>query len=202
MTITVGTKVQNKVTFLAKILAMIAGLTKDLTAKMSLMVAGASMTQAQILAKLAAIQKLFDDVDAAKGALQVAVAAKNVGAQDAKQFMADLKKAVEVQFGSHSPLLPDFGIALPKPAAARSSAQKAASAGLAAQTRKVRGTNKGKVQRSEITVAGKPGVVVVGPTGAPLAGVSLGAPVAPAPVPVEASSSTPAPATNGSTAGR
>ncbi len=203
MTVATGTKVTDKKTFLAAVLAMIAGVTKDLTAKMSLTVGGVVMTQAAILAKLASIQALFDNITAAKNSMTTAVAAKNAGAQAAKQFMADLKKAVEGQFGSAGAQLPDFGIALPKPKATRTSAEKAASAGLATQTRAVRGT-KGKAQKAEITVTGKPGVVIVGPTGVPLVGVTKGAPTPPAVVPVAGSSapsSTPsaAPATPGST---
>ncbi|MHB8419871.1 MAG: hypothetical protein ACYDCL_17485 [Myxococcales bacterium] len=179
----VGSKVGSKVAFLAKVLAMIAGITKDLTTKMSLTVGGLSMTQAAILAKLAAIESLFDAVTSARNGLTVAVAVKNAGAQDAKQFMADLKKAVEAQFGSRSPLLPDFGIALPKAKAARTTAEKAASAALGEQTRTVRGT-KGKKQKAKVTVAGSPGVVVVGPDGQPLPGVTKGGPTAPATIPV------------------
>ena len=150
--------------------------------RLSLTVGGVVMTQVQILAKLAGIQALFDNITAAKNSMTTAVAAKNAGAQAAKQFMTDLKKAVEGQFGSTGAQLPDFGIALPKPKAARTSAEKAASAGLAVQTRAVRGT-KGKNQKAEITTTGKPGVVIVGPTGVPLAGVTQGAPTPPAVVP-------------------
>jgi hypothetical protein len=182
MTTTVGTKVDSAAKFLSLVAAMIAGLTKDLTAKMSLTVGGQSMTQAAILAQLAAIQTLFANAVAAKNASLNAVNAKNAGLQAAKQFMADLKKAVESQFGSNSPQLTDFGISLPKPKATRTAAEKAASSGLALQTRAVRGT-KGKVQKADVTVAGKPGVVIVGPTGVPLAGVSQGAPIPPAPLP-------------------
>lgn len=187
MTVATGTKVQDKKTFLAAVLAMIAGFTKDFTAKMSLTVGGVVMNQAAILARLAGIQALFDNITAAKNSVTTAVAAKNAGAQAAKQFMADLKKAVETQFGSSGPQLPDFGIALPKPKAARTAAEKAVSAGLATQTRAVRGIQ-GKVQRASITTTGKPGVVIVGPDGIPLAGVTQGAPTPPAVVPVAASS--------------
>jgi hypothetical protein len=160
------------------LLSCFSGVTKDLTAKMSLTVGGVVMNQAAILAKLAGIQALFDNVTAAKNSALAAVAAKNAGLQAAKQFMTDLKKSVEAQFGSANPQLLDFGITLPKPKAARSSVQMAASTGLATQTREVRGT-KSKKQRAKVTVAGTPGVVIVGPTGVPLAGVTKGAPIPP-----------------------
>jgi hypothetical protein len=189
-----GPKVQSAAKFLASVAAMIAGFTKDFTAKMSLLVGGQSMTQVQILAQLASIQALWSAVTTAKNQMTTAVAAKDAGSKAAKQFMADLKKAVEGQFGSSGPQLPDFGIALPKPKAPRTAAEKAASAGLAAQTKTVRGT-KTKAAKAKITLTGKPGVVIVGPTGVPLAGVTLGAPTPPAVVPTDGSStpsSTPA----------
>lgn len=189
MPIEVGSSVSNKKTFLAAVMAMIAGITKDFTARMSLMVGGTSMTQAAILAKLGSIEQLWEQITTTKNAYTAAVKAKDAQSQDAKQFMADLKKAVEVQFGSKSPQLLDFGIALPKPKAARTSAQKAASAGVATQTRKVRGTMSKKA-KEQITVSGVPGVVVVGPDGLPLQGVTKGGPIAPVPVP-ENGSSTP-----------
>jgi hypothetical protein len=197
MTTAVGNKVANAAKFLLAVLAMITGVTKNFTAKMTLTVGGQSMTQAAILAQLASIKGLFDAVTAAKNAAAAAVTAKNAGLQQAKQFMADLKKAVEAQFGSNSPQLLDFGISLPKPRPPRTAAEKAASAGLAVQTRAVRQTM-GKVQKEDVTVSGKPGVVIVGPSGTPLVGVAQGAPIPPTPVPVPAGSSTaaatPAPA--------
>ena len=187
MTTAVGPKVGSSKTFLASVVAMIAGITKDVPAKTSLTVGGNSMTQAQILAQLASIKALFDAITAAKNTVTTAVAAKNAGSLAAKQFMADLKKSVEAQFGSSSAELPDFGIALPKPKAARTAAQKAASAAKAEQTRLARGTM-GKAQKAAVTVTGAPGVVVVGPDGEPLVGVTKGGPTAPAPIPVSGSS--------------
>jgi ATP-dependent protease HslVU (ClpYQ) ATPase subunit len=178
---------------------MIAGLTKDLTAKMTLMVGGTSMTQTAILAQLATIQALFANATAAKNASVAAVNAKNAGIQAAKQFMTSLTKAVEMQFGENNPQLTDFGLTLPKAKAVRTAAEKAASSGLALQTRAVRGTM-GKKQKLDVTVTGKPGVVIVGPTGVPLAGVSQGAPIAPAPLPAAGGSTSAASsASDGST---
>ena len=197
MPVEVGKKIQSKVQFLASVIAMIAGITKNLTAKMSLTVGGLAMTQAAILAKLAGIQGLFDAITAAKNALTTAVKAKDDGLQDAKQFMADLKKAIESQFGSKSPLLPDFGISLPKPRAPRKATAVAASVGLMVQTRKAHGIM-GKKQRAAITVAGTPGVQLLGPDGKPLPGTEgVGAPVPPAPIP--GAESAPADASAGST---
>jgi hypothetical protein len=194
----VGSKVTSKKTFVASVTAMIAGITKDLTTTMSLTVGGTSMTRAQILTQLNSILALFNAITNARNQLTSAVAAKNAGGQAAKQFMVDLKKAVEAQFGSSSAELQDFGIPLPKPKATRTSAEKAASAGLAKQTRLARGT-KGKVQKADITVAGKPCVVVVGPDGQPLAGVTGTGPTPPAVIPGAGSSTpaaTPAPASS------
>ena len=180
MAVEVGRTIQSKTRFVATILAMIAGLENDLTAAMSLTVGGVVMPQAAILARLAAITGLFDAVTTTHNAWRAAVAAKDDGLQPAKQFMADLKKAIESRFGSHDARLPDFGIALPKARATQTTAEKAVAAGLRQQTRQVRGT-KGKQQRLLVTVAGKPGLQLLGPDGKPLAGVEdLGAPVPPA----------------------
>ena len=180
MTVAIGTKIKSKGKFLGTVLALVSGVTKDLTAAMSLTVGGVLMTRAAILAKLAGIQALFDDVATTHNAWQAAVKRKDDGAEEGKQFVADLKKAVESQFGPRSARLLDFGLSLPKARAPRTAAEKATSAGLGQQTRKVRGS-KGKKQRLAVTVVGKPGVQLLGPDGKPLAGVEgLGAPVAPA----------------------
>ncbi len=183
MSVPVGNRIQSTAKFLASLVAMVSGITKNFTAKMSLTVGGVVMTQAAILAKLAGIQGMFDAVTKAKNAAAAAVKAKDDGLQDARQFLADLRKAIEAQFGSASPLLPDFGIPLPKPHKSPSAAEKATSTGLRMQTRKAHGIM-GKKQRAAITVGGRPGVQLLGPDGKPMAGVeTLGAPVPPAPIP-------------------
>ncbi len=170
--------------------AMIAGFTKDFTAKMSLTVEGSAMGQPAILTQLGGIKTLLTNVDATRKALTAAVAAKKAGTPDAMTFLANLETALKAQFGSRNPVLQDFGIALPKTKAKPTAEQQAISVAARRQTRQARGT-KGKKQALEIVAQGKPGLVLVTATGQPVPGALAGpvAPVVPAAVaaaPVEA----------------
>src|SRR5208283_3555860 len=84
-----------------------------------------------------------------------------------EQFVSALITVIKQTFGPDSPLLASFGIAPPKPKAARSAVQKAVATALAANTRVVRGTKSAKAKKA-ITTSGKPGLTVVGPSGEPL----------------------------------
>jgi hypothetical protein len=165
-------------------------MTKNFTAKISLLVGGSNMTQVQILAQLAALATVIGNVTDTKSAWSAAVAAEKAGDVASKQFTTNLIAAIKQALGPSSPLLASFGIAPPKPKAARSAVEKAVSTALAANTRAVRGTKSAK-QKQAITTTGKPGLTVVGPSGEPLLTVG----------PVPPGSSEPATVTVGSAAG-
>jgi hypothetical protein len=150
-------------------------MTKNFTAKNSLLVGGSTLTQVQILAQLAALATLIGNVADTKSAWSAAVAAMNSGDVAGSEFTANLIAAIKQAFGKGSPLLASFGIATPKPKTALTAVQKAVATALAANTRAVRGT-KSEKQKLAITTSGKPGVTVVGPSGEPLLTVG---PVAP-----------------------
>lgn len=177
--------VQKKITMLE------AGMNKDFTAKNSLTVAGASMTQVQILNQLDSYDDLYTAVANAKSAMKVAEAALEAALPGVKAFIEGLEAAVKAQLGVRSPLLADFGIGVPGASTVkRSSAEKAVSAALTKQTKAVRGII-GPKARSKITVSGTPGLVLVGPNGAPLP-VSTLPPLPPGVSPIGGSGSTPA----------
>jgi hypothetical protein len=148
------------------------GLSKNFTPKNSLVVAGVSMTQAQLLAKIASVLSLDTNVIDTKNAWSASVAANNAGKPAATKWIAALITAIKSNLGDGSPLLASFGIAAPKPKVVRTALEKAVTTALSANTRAVRGT-KGAKQRASITTAGKPGVVVVGVDGQPLLSKSV-----------------------------
>ena len=125
------------------------------------------MTLAQIMAQLAPLATLEQNVVDTKDAWVAAVAAKKSGLPPIEKFVGLLIAAIKNTLGPESPLLASFGIATPKPKAALTAVQKAVSTALAANTRVVRGTKSAK-QKQAISAAGKPGVTVVGPSGEPL----------------------------------
>lgn len=149
-----------------KVAALTAGMNKDFTPKNTLTVAGVAMTQVQILAKLAGIAALYTAVAGAKSATKVAEAALQAALPAARTFIEALEVAIKAQLGVRSPLLADFGIGVPAAKSPRTAAQKAVTSALTKATKAVRGII-GSKQRADITVAGKPGLVLVGPNGAP-----------------------------------
>jgi hypothetical protein len=148
-----------------KITALVAGMNKDFTAKNTLTVADVAMTQVQILAQLASLAALYAAVANAKSATKVAEAALQAALPAARTFIEGLEAAIKAQLGVRSPLLADFGIGIPgAKSSTRTAAQKAVSSALTKATKTVRGII-GSKQRSDITVSGKPGLVLVGPNG-------------------------------------
>ncbi len=179
-----------KGSFTNKVSMLIAGINKNFTAKNSVTVDGQSMTQAQLLAQLGTLVTLAGNVTDTKAPWTAAVAAWKAALPGGEEFVSELITALKSTLGKNSPLLASFGIATPKPKAARTAVAKAVSSALSKNTRVVRGT-KGPKARLEVTTAGKPGLVVVSPSGEPLLTVG---PVAPG-------SSEPATVTVGATAG-
>jgi hypothetical protein len=149
-----------------KIDALEAGTTKDIVGRATVMVAGTAMTAAQILAKLGAVDTLYTAVVAARSTLKQALAAYEAVLPGIRLFIKSYEAALKGQFGVDNVQLQDFGINPVTKKATRTAAEKAVSTALATNTRAVRGPT-GKA-RAAVTTQGKPGLVLVGPTGTPI----------------------------------
>ncbi|MHB8419333.1 MAG: hypothetical protein ACYDCL_14745 [Myxococcales bacterium] len=152
---------------------MEAGTQKNIVGKMTVMVAQVAMGSAQILAKLQSADKLYAAVTSARTALKTALAAWTAALPDLRTFIRQYTTALKAQFGDGNPILSEFGINPRKPPKARTSAEKVVSAAIGKQTRKAKGTL-GKKQKEAVTAQGKPGLVMVSPTGVPIPGVVPG----------------------------
>jgi hypothetical protein len=181
----------SKDVFGSKVNLLSQGMTTNFTPKNSLTVLGQAMTQVQIVAQLTAIKGRDTAANLAKSAWTVAVAAKKNAMPEDKKFVAALIAVIKQTFGDASPLLASFGIALPKPKTARTAIQKAVTTALSKNTRVVRGIMSAK-ERQSITTTGKPGVVVVAPSGQPLLTVGAVPPGSSAPPTVTVGATPPA----------
>jgi hypothetical protein len=168
-----------------KIDALEAGTTKDIIGKATVTVLGVAMTAAQINAKLGTADTLYAAVANAKTALKAALAAWDAAVPGLKAFIKSYEGALKGVFGADGVQLLDFGINPVKPPV-RSAEEKAVSAALAKRTRGTRGTL-GKNQRESTTTQGKPGLVLVDPSGTPIPGGLVTGPTPPgATAPVDA----------------
>ena len=91
----------------------------------------------------------------------------------ARSLYTALRKYCEAVFGRGSPILADFGFSMAKPRTP-SSETKALAKAKAALTRQAHGTDKGKRQKQAITVSGSAGLVLYGPDGKPIPGITKG----------------------------
>jgi hypothetical protein len=135
------------------------------------------VTPAQMLARLQPSLAAADQVEANRTALKQSLAARDKSILADQLYLQDVSIALSSNLGSTNPQLATFGVPYDKPRRKRSVEEEAVSVALRLQTRQVRGTM-GPKQRAAITAAGKPGLVVVDPSGKPVAGVGR-PPVAP-----------------------
>ncbi|HUB06152.1 MAG TPA: hypothetical protein VMB50_04085 [Myxococcales bacterium] len=163
-----NTKTSSPGGFVQKLKALDAGTKKDIPAKSSVTIASSSMTSAQISTQIESYESSYGAVTDARTALKQALAAWAAVEPAARQFVLNYTHALKAQFGANNPILVDFGINPAKPKSSKTAAEKAVSAALAATTKALRGV-KGKNQKAAITALGKPGLVLVSPTGQPLA---------------------------------
>lgn len=154
---------------LAKIAALVAGTTKNIVGKATVVVAGTVMTAAQINAKLGAAATLYTAVTNGRTALKTALAAWTAALPGLKTFIEEYEAALKGLFGPKSVQLEDFGINPKKAPAPRTAAEKAVSSALAKQTKAVRGPTTAKA-RAKVTTQGTPGLVLVSPSGTPIPG--------------------------------
>jgi hypothetical protein len=157
--------------FIALVTAMIAGTTKDIVGKATVTVVKVPMTAAQINAQLGQATTLYGAVVAARAALKVALAAWVAAEPGLRLFVKNYTLSLKALFGSGNPELEDFGLVV-KAKAQPSAETKAVAVGLARETRAARGPT-GKA-RAAITTQGKPGLVLVNPSGQPIPGPLAG----------------------------
>jgi hypothetical protein len=104
--------------------------------------------------------------------LKQAMAAWKAAEPGLRKFVSNYEQALKGLFGVGSPELADFGIIV-KTKAKPSTETKAVALAQRRQTVAVRGPT-GKKQRAAITAQGKPGLVLVSPTGTPIPGPLAG----------------------------
>ncbi len=110
---------------------------------------GASVTVSDLAVTLLAKAGLQNDVVAAEKALDVALAAREAGAHDARALYNGVVKALKGVLGPRNPLLSNYGIAPEKEATPLTAEQLVNRNEKSAATRLARGT-KGKKQKAAI----------------------------------------------------
>ncbi|MHB8420000.1 MAG: hypothetical protein ACYDCL_18150 [Myxococcales bacterium] len=161
---------------LQKFSAAANGCSTQFPAKTVLPLAGQSLTPAQVLAVFTAAAAAVNAVTPVRAQLQKLVASQAAALKTANSLYVALKKYVESVFGKGSPVLAAFGFstALPRKASVLTKATAQAKAKL---TRQARGTT-GARQKQAVTSEGSVGLVLYGPDGKPIPGITRG-PIAP-----------------------
>ncbi|MHB1846364.1 MAG: hypothetical protein ACYCWW_16190 [Deltaproteobacteria bacterium] len=149
-----------------------SGVQQQFPATVKLTLSGQSYSPAQIAQVLTAAVTAIDAVTPAKAQLQQLVKSRGATLKVANQLYVVLKKYLESLYGKGSPELAAFGIstALPKQPSSETKALAKAKAKL---TRKARGT-KGSREKLLVTPNGSPGLVLFGPDGKPIPGITQG----------------------------
>jgi hypothetical protein len=157
------------------------GVQKHVGNKGTLVVNGTKCSGAEIVATITKRMEATARVVASRDAYSKDVTAEREILASTEPFMADLRQAILVAFGTKSQVLADFGIAAPKKRRALTAEQNLARAAKALATRKLRGT-KGPRERLAIKAAGKATVTVTPPqhAGEPNGTTSNGATKTPA----------------------
>ncbi|MHB1845058.1 MAG: hypothetical protein ACYCWW_09520 [Deltaproteobacteria bacterium] len=154
-----------------------AGVQSEIPATSNVNIAGKAWTQAQLVQVFQTALSSIDSVIGARAQLVELILLQGTAIQAASQLYKELRKFAENEWGKGSPVLAAFGFKAAQPTQ-KSSATKAIAAAKSRQTRKVHGTL-GKRQKKAQTVAGSAGLLLVGPDGKPLPGLTQG-PVPPA----------------------
>jgi hypothetical protein len=147
---------------------MQAGTTKNIMGKSTVTVKKVAMTAAQINAKLATGDTLYSAVRAARSALKLALVAWTAAEPGLRAFVKAYTASLKGLFGEDNPELEDFGLVV-KVRATPSVETKVLALAAARETRAARGPTSKKA-RAAITTAGKPGLVLVSPSGVPIPG--------------------------------
>ena len=164
---------QNYQVTLQEFAAAIAGCNKQFPPKSTVTFAGQTLTPAQLVAVFSAAVAAINAVNSTRAQLQQLVSSQGAAIGTARTLYTALKKYCEAVFGKGSPILADFGFSTAKPRTP-SSETKALAKAKAALTRQAHGTDKGKRQKQAITVSGSAGLVLYGPDGKPIPGITKG----------------------------
>jgi hypothetical protein len=159
---------------------IINGIHKHLGSKGTLVVNGEKFSATEIVATVTGRVNATAKVAASRDVLSKDVAAERDTLATSDAFMADLRQAILVAFGTTSQALVDFGITAPKKRRALTALEKVQRLAKAGATRKLRGTL-GPRKRAAIKATGHATVTVVPPdaVGEPNGTTSPGAPKAP-----------------------
>ncbi len=146
-----------------------AGVQKHLTPTTKVLIAGTLMTQERFRKQLAGYLAVFKDVEDAKAVLKSKLAARAKALPSIEEGLATQTQAFRNQFGARHVALSDFGIPLKRAKRKLTPIEQAIAVANWQASRKARGTM-GPKERRAVTVAGRPGVAIVDPTGRPLPG--------------------------------
>jgi len=102
----------NKKQFEDRLKAALAGVEKNLPAASSLVLAGASMTQPEIVKRLQDALQFFQDVRDAKSTQKQKLGTLHEQLAPEHKFYTALERSLQGYFGKGSPVLLDFGFAL------------------------------------------------------------------------------------------
>ena len=122
-----------------KLLTVQTAVQANIPAKSTVVIGGVSFTQAQLVAKIAALLAPFQPARDAKQALAAAVLAKQQNQPAVQTFLVELHAAMVALFGRGSPLLAKFGFN-PHKAKVTSGGKNVVKAAKAKRTRQMRGT--------------------------------------------------------------
>ena len=128
---------------------LVAGAQKHLANIGQLVVEGSTVTPAEAEAKLNALAKLRNDVDAARAALKAALADEKAQLPGLREFFLAFVSFVRAGFGNSPDILVDFGLAPRKARKPLTVEQRAAAAAKRAATRAARGII-GKRKRADV----------------------------------------------------
>ena len=173
-----GTKAQGKRSVAALAEQLIAGTNKHLANTAQVMVAGQSLSPAQVTGKLQTLVTLRSDVNAARASTKAKVAVEKADMPSLRIFMDAFVTFVKAAYGNQPDVLADFGVH-PKARAPLTVEAKAAAAAKRDATRKARHTM-GSRQKKDVKGA-VTGIVVTPVTAAqPIASATPTSPNAPA----------------------
>lgn len=168
---------------------LIAGTNKHLAGVAQVMVAGSSLTPAQVASQLQEIVTLRSDVTTAKAVTKAKIAVEKANMPHLRVFQDAFVTFVKAAFGTSPDVLADFGLApkkVPTPATTTAKAAAAAKRKATRAARKVMGTKQRKAVKGDVTgivvtpvVAAAP--VATAPSGPSAPAGSATAPAAPHP---------------------
>jgi hypothetical protein len=176
----------NRTAFQASLQKLSDALTKRAGIIASLLLGGKMVTNAQMVALIQQVITAETAAVTAQAAFRAAVLAAHDQRTSSRQFLVDLTQTLRAMYSGQPDVLADFGLALRK-RGVKTAETKVAAAAKAEATRKARGTDKGKVQRQDVT-GNVTGVVVT-----PIVQPPTAQAPAPKPAPEPAPAATPAP---------